>query len=207
MKGGNAERREEQLRNNSAALGQNLGSASRDMHNNIFELFCRTKAHNKWKMNCLMKHSSFQREGHSLITSRTTKAHQETTWGQTKGMPVLHTPWSLSVTLPLNHCYKTPHQIPPAWRHIGFVSTSPLCPPLPGKAIKLFFSTSSKTLSLQYDSALGYRDWFFSMKSEQRRRWNETGLKDVTELTLPYEQFQAHRMEHLRVEASPYILN
>ena len=31
-----------------------------------------------------MKHSSFQREGQSWITSRTTEAHQETTWGQIK---------------------------------------------------------------------------------------------------------------------------
>ena len=37
-------------RNNSAALGQGPGSASRDIHNNFFELFCRTKIPNKWKM-------------------------------------------------------------------------------------------------------------------------------------------------------------
>ena len=43
-------------------------------------------------VNCLMKHSSFQREGHSLITSRNTEAHQETTCGQIKGMQALHIP-------------------------------------------------------------------------------------------------------------------
>ena len=42
--------REEQPRNNSAALGQGPGSASRDTHSNIFELFCRAKIPNKWKM-------------------------------------------------------------------------------------------------------------------------------------------------------------
>ena len=43
------------------------------------------KPHQMEDVNCLMKHSSFQREGHSLITLRTTEAHQETTWGQIKG--------------------------------------------------------------------------------------------------------------------------
>ena len=53
-----------------------------------------------------MKHSSFQREDHSLITSRTT-AHQETIWGQIKGMQALHTsdlyqqphPWTIAIKL------------------------------------------------------------------------------------------------------------
>ena len=36
--------------------------------------------------------------------------------------------------------------------------TGPLWPPLPGKAIKLFFSTSPKTLSLTFDSALMHGD-------------------------------------------------
>ena len=39
-----------------------------------------------------------------------------------------------------------------------FKGRSPLCPPLLGKAIKLFFSTSPKTLSLRFDSALVYRE-------------------------------------------------
>ena len=43
------QRREEQLRNNSAALGQGPGSTSRDTHNNIFKLFIELKP-NKWKM-------------------------------------------------------------------------------------------------------------------------------------------------------------
>ena len=56
-----------------------------------------------------MKNSSFEREGHSLLTLRNT-AHQETTWDQIKGMQALHTPWSLLATPPLNHSYDTPHQ-------------------------------------------------------------------------------------------------
>ena len=36
---------------------------------------------------------------------------------------------------------------------------SPLCSPLPGKARKLFFSTSPKTLSPRFNSALVHRGW------------------------------------------------
>ena len=36
--------RREQSRNNSAAMGQGPGSSARNIHNNIFEFFCRTKA-------------------------------------------------------------------------------------------------------------------------------------------------------------------
>ena len=42
--------RAEHLRENSAALGQDPGSSSRNIHKNIFEPFCRTKTPNKWKM-------------------------------------------------------------------------------------------------------------------------------------------------------------
>ena len=44
----------------------------------------------------------------------------------------------------------------------GFEGISPLCPPLPGKAIKLSFSTSPRTLSLRFDLALLYREAEFS---------------------------------------------
>ena len=116
-------------------------------------------------VNYLMKHSSFQRKGHSLITSRTTEAHQETTWGQIEGMQALHTPWSLAATPPSNHCYKTSHQIPSGWGHTVFEGTSPWRPPLPGKAITLFFPTSPETLSPRLDLAQVHRGRVFSIKS------------------------------------------
>ena len=49
---------------------------------------------------------------------------------------------TLSETPPLNHCYK-PFIIPLVWNTI-FQGRRLLCPPLPGKAIKLSFSTSPK---------------------------------------------------------------
>ena len=79
-----------------------------------------------------------------LIMSRIT-AHQETIWGHIKGMKSLHICLILSTTLPLNYCYKTPHQIFPMLDTI-FEDMSPLCPPWPGKAIELYLSTSFTTV-------------------------------------------------------------
>ena len=46
-------------RNNSAALGQSPGSPSRDIHNNIFELFCRHwNPHQVEEVNCLLASTS-----------------------------------------------------------------------------------------------------------------------------------------------------
>ena len=60
------------------ALGPGPDSASRGTGNTAFGLFCRTKTPKQTEdVNKLMKHSSFQGAGHSLITPRTTEAHQE----------------------------------------------------------------------------------------------------------------------------------
>ena len=99
------QRQGEAVRNNSATLGQGPGSTSKDTHN-IFELFQRTKIPNK-HINYLMRHSSFQR-GHSLITSGTTEAHQETTWGPAHTLTLIS-------NATLQHCHKTPHQIHLGW--------------------------------------------------------------------------------------------
>ena len=55
-------------------------------------------------------------------------------------------------TLPLEHC-NTLHYSLQEGTH-RFEGISPLWPPLPGNAIKLFFSTSSKTVSPCFYSAL-----------------------------------------------------
>ena len=59
--------------------------------------------------------------------------------------------WTIAITL---------LPIPSRWGHI-FEGISPLWPPLPGKAMKLSFSTSPKTLSLRFNSVSGYRDWIW----------------------------------------------
>ena len=58
----------------------------------------------------------------------------------------------------LNHYYESPHHT----LQVGtctFEGISLLWSPLPGRAIKLFFSTSPKTLSLRFNLVLGYRGW------------------------------------------------
>ena len=89
-----------------------------------------------------------------MIILRTREAHLETTRGQRKAVKALHTSQPLSAPLPLNHCYGTSHEIR-GLGHRVFEGTSPPCAPLPGKAIKLFFSP--KILSLRSNSAPGYR--------------------------------------------------
>ena len=57
----------------------------------------------------------------------------------------------------LNHHHKTSHY-PLQVRAYSFWGRSPLCPPLPGKVIKLSFSTSPQTLSPRFTSAPVYRE-------------------------------------------------
>ena len=66
----------------------------------------------------------------------------------------------------------------------NFESNSPLCPPLPGITIELFFSTSSKTLSPKINLVLGYRGWIwlqeltvnFSRRMAIREAFPEEGI-------------------------------
>ena len=114
-----------------------------DTHNGIFTLFYRTKTPNKWKMNCLIKQSVFQKEGHSLYPRELQKVIKRPSEARLKECrSCIH--WSLPANLPLNHHYKIPHQIPLGWDTV-FEGSILLCPPMPGKAIKLFFYTSPKT--------------------------------------------------------------
>ena len=92
----------------------------------------------------------FFREDHQRSQIKGTReAHQEIIWEQFKGVHIL----ILSTASSLNFCYKTSHQNLQGWGHIVFECRSPLCPHLSGKAIKLFSSTSPKTLSLRFNSA------------------------------------------------------
>lgn len=77
-----------------------------------------------------------------------------------EGIQVLQIPWFSSVRLPVKRCYQTPRQIPPpnlglghpVWRVLDSCG-----PPWPGRAIKLFFSTSSQPLSLGFNFASVHR--------------------------------------------------
>ena len=63
-------------------------------------------------VNYVMKRSSFWRKGHSLVTRRTTELIRRTPEARLKDCRTCRHR-ILVQTLPLNHCYETPHQIPP----------------------------------------------------------------------------------------------
>ena len=103
----------------------------------------------------------------------------KTTWSQTKnqrsssGLPETrlragpaHT-LILSANPPLNHCYKT-HQIP-LGQDTQFLKGTmcQLCPLLPGKSVKLFFTTSPKTLRFN----LVYRGWDVGINDNASLAW------------------------------------
>ena len=113
----------------------------------------RSKSPNKRKMKYLMRHSSFQKEGHSLITSRATETDEGSAHSNLISNPTLE---------PL--LWNSPH--PPGLGPTVFEGTSLLCPHLPGKSIKLFFSTSLKTLSLRFKLAPVYRGRVFGITTE-----------------------------------------
>ena len=71
------------------------------------------------------------------ITWRTTELIRGTPAARLKDRRT-HTHPILVKTLPLNHCYETPHQIPATLGH-SVESISSLCLPLPGKPVKLVF--------------------------------------------------------------------
>ena len=129
-------------------MGQDPGSASRDTRNNTFELFW--KPQQMEDVNYLMKQSSFQRGGHSFISSRTT-GHQETIWGQIKGCRPCTHPDPLSATPPLKHCYKTPHQIPLGW-DTQFLRHEPTVTPFAWQSSKatLFYFTQKSVSEIPF---------------------------------------------------------
>lgn len=82
--------KEEQPRNDSAALGWSLVFAPRDTHNTIFELFYRTKNSNKWRWSTWWNNLHF-REGEGLTVSRTREDHPETSWIHINWLQALNT--------------------------------------------------------------------------------------------------------------------
>ena len=83
--------------------------------------------------------------------------------------PIRRTSTSLSHPL----YYKTPHCLLQVRTH-SFEGINPLWSPLPGKAIKLFFSTSPKTLSLRINSVSGYRSHTQLYQDPQNPNFQET---------------------------------
>ena len=56
------------------------------------------------------------------------------------------------------------------WRHMVLRGTTPPCPPLPGKTLKLFFSASPKPLSPRFNLAPVCRGWVFGIIKKPQTR-------------------------------------
>ena len=139
-------------RNNSAALGQGPSSPSRDTHKISLSCFVDTETPTRWEKLSV-------KDG-VLPTSTETpdRLEPEGWWCR---LPLTSPPTHQKnvhkrITPSLNHYYKTPHYPLQVGTH-SFEGISLLWPPLPGKAIKLFFSASPKTLSLRFNLVSGSR--------------------------------------------------
>ena len=87
-----------------------------------------------------MKQSSFQRDNHDL------RPFEECTHSNLSSNPTLE---PISIKLLTKSSWVGTH---------SFSGQEPTVSPFAGKAIELSFSTSPKTLSLRFDSALVYRE-------------------------------------------------
>ena len=139
----------EKKRNNSATMSQGPGSPARDTHSSIFELFCRCWTY----MYAAHKHIDPRLVGTRRLKMLThtyliTNQSEECSW--------------------VDHALLLDPLLRPLGQDIQFWGHSPLCPPLPGKAIKLFFSTSPKTLSPKFNLVPVYRGQIFCYNSSSR---------------------------------------
>ena len=136
---------------------QGPGSSSRDIHNNIFELYWRTKTPNKWKMlvNSLLKHSSFQKECHSLITSGTTELIRRPSEARLKECRPWTHPNLYQQPHPRTIAINT-HQIPPGW-DIEILRARPPCVPLCLAKQQSYSFLLHPKLSLRFNLAFLHR--------------------------------------------------
>ena len=108
------------------------------------------------------------------------------------------TPILISNPAPLLN-YKTPHNLMhPRLRHTVFEGTSLQCPPLSDKAIKLFVSTSLKTLSPRFDSALAYRSQVFAIDNDTDGRQVWWRQNETQKQRLIYFTFKISILENIR---------
>ena len=91
--------------------------------------------------------------------TETRAAHQEATCSQFKVCRPCTHPDPCQQILLWTIARKLLTNIPPGWNTWFLRGMSLLCSPLPGKAIKLFLSTSPKTLSLWFNLVLVHRGW------------------------------------------------
>ena len=119
-----------------------------------------SKTPNKWKM----KQSSFQRDSHGLRPFEAIL--KECTHSNLSSNPTLE---PISIKLLTKSSWVGTH---------SFSGQEPTVSPFAGKAIKLSFSTSPKTLSLRFDSALVYRE--AELSASALSSWSPSGNRVST---------------------------
>ena len=150
----------------------------------------------------------------SILHSR--KDHLKTDWKEPEKLIKRLPETRLKECRPCTHSYQQSHPWTMAIKlltksfwvgHTVFEGRSLLCPPLPGKAIKLFFSTSSKTLSLRFDSAPVHRGWVFGFGSDFQNLEGARITRVYWHMLLVKCQFLGHPSEMClgRSEWSPEI--
>ena len=98
---------------------------------------------------------------------------------------VLHTPWPFSASLPLNHGYKTPHQIPLGWDK-NFLKHKPLRP--------LFWQINKPVVS------------YFTQKSASEI-WFSTGAQKPSFLSHYYSESLLHGAEPNLMDKTSLLIN
>ena len=110
-----------------------------------------------------MKLPSFQR-GYNIKTLRTTEAHQETTWGQIKGLQALHILWSLSATSPSPGTIAIKLSTKSSW--IGIHNFESMCSLCLVKQKRHSFCFTQNSISEIWFSTSAKRSSFWHQKEE-----------------------------------------
>ena len=93
----------------------------------------------------------------------------------------------------LNQDYNTPHYLLQGRTHSS-ADFNPLWPSLPGKAIKLFFPTSPKTLSLRFNSVSWYRGQIQLHSNRSTHNITESSCQNwISIVASSFQDTRAHR--------------
>ena len=120
----------------------------------VFELFCWIKPPTQWKTLTTWQAPSIPERSQFAIISCCQNIFRTKECGPCRHLD----PYPQFSLLTIKLLKTTPLPATQVWAH-SFEGIYPLCPPFPGKAIKLFFSTSSKTLFPRFILVSVYRGW------------------------------------------------
>lgn len=161
------ERMQRQGRSSQGRIVQPWGRSwlpSRDAHSSIFESSAELNSHQMEDVNYLMKHSSFQRKSQFDNLQKPQKPIRRPPGARLKECRPCRT-LVLFSNLALELLLKTLCQTNSLGGDRGFLGRNHLWPPLPGRAIRPFFSASPKTLISEIQSGIGAQSPTFSINT------------------------------------------